>query len=188
MISFANAMRTDGLGKGSLLTMEEILQIILNSSQNAAQVTLFDGSGNPITSANPLAVTATPAAASTADFGISSKRFPTSALLLGAAQSVKASAGNVFGMTFINPNTVPEFLKFYDLAAGSVTPGTTIPLHTVEVPANDGTNDGQLIITPGTNPLWQKFSTAISVFATSVRDDTGSTAPSTGLLGEVFFA
>lgn len=119
--------------------------------------------------------------------GILELILPTSALLLGTALAIKANPGNVFGWAFINPNTVPIYVKFFNVAAANVTPGTTLPTHRIMIPANDATNDGQLIYGPTHFRLWN-FPSAISWLATSVRLDTGAqTAPGSGILAEVYY-
>lgn len=118
---------------------------------------------------------------SASDTGLSSFRTTNAVPLTNVAQAVKASAGNLYGLVAINPNTAPIFLKFFNVAAAGVTPGTTVPARVYEIPAADGVNNGQLLITPDAMPL-KYFSTAISVLATSVLADTGAqTAPTTTL-------
>src|SRR5262245_46812031 len=90
-------------------------------------------------------------------------KFRTQVLGVGA-QLVKAAPGNVLGLTVINPNSDKVFVKFCNIAATGVTVGTSPVVHVLEVPANDGDNDGQLLVPPGAFPLFN-FSTAISVYA-----------------------
>ncbi len=119
--------------------------------------------------------------------GLLKFRAGTASLLLATKQVIKAAPGKVYGISVINSNAVPEYVKFYDALTADVTVGTTVPVMVRMVPANDGTNDGQLIIEPGEEEL-HKFETGIVIIATSVRADTGTqTAPSAGLLAEVRF-
>jgi hypothetical protein len=117
-------------------------------------------------------------------------RAPTSAPLTNAAQAIKASAGNVFGVRIHSPagNVIPTYIKFFNVAAASVVVGTTVPVLVLPVPAYDGTNTGHLLIVPGPTPI-ENFSTAISAIATSVLADTGAqTAPTTGVIAEIHYA
>jgi hypothetical protein len=120
--------------------------------------------------------------------GVSWFRAGSSALLLAAPREIKASGGNVYGMHLLNPNAVAIFVKFFNVAAGSVVSGTTVPVHVVMVPAGVGSNHGQVMIAPDAFPLWN-FSAAISVLATSVFADGGEqTAPGAGLMAEFAYA
>lgn len=122
--------------------------------------------------------------------GMSKFRAGTAAPLVATTQAVKASAGSVFGVRVQSPatNVLPTYIKFFNAAAGSVTPGTTVPVLVLEVPAFDDPNTGQLLIVPGAYPI-EDFSTAISVLATSVLSDSGAqTAPTTGVIAEIHYA
>lgn len=119
---------------------------------------------------------------STTDPGFSRYR---NAALLATAVSVKASAGNVYGIKIINPNATKANVKLYNIAAASVTVGTSAVLHTVPVPANDGTNDGVTWITP--DGIIMAFDTAIAIAAVTELADNGTTAPGSGLLVEIFY-
>ena len=112
-----------------------------------------------------------------------------SATLSSTAVAVKASAGAVFSIRVQNPaaNVLPTYIKFFDVAAASVTPGTTVPVMVLEVPAYSAPNTGQLIVVPGAYPV-EFFSTAISVLATSVLSDSGTqTAPTSAVLLEASY-
>lgn len=50
------------------------------------------------------------------------------------AQAVKASPGNVGGWIVSNPNTADSWVQVYNLAAGSVTVGTTPPALSIPFP------------------------------------------------------
>lgn len=95
--------------------------------------------------------------------------------LVATAQAVKASAGNLYGMTIINSNTSAVFVKFYNTAQGSTTVGTTAVVYTYGVPAGVSGNPGMLVITPDVMPLFN-FSTAITVSATGLMADNDTTA------------
>jgi hypothetical protein len=100
--------------------------------------------------------------------------------------AIKGAAGNLYGMNVINPNATPVYLKFYNVAAGSVVVGTGI-IDTIIVPAADGTNPGSIILTPEVVALYF-FSTAISVAAVTGIADADNTAPSTALTAKFIYA
>lgn len=54
----------------------------------------------------------------------------------GALAAVKASAGNLFGFSLQNNNASVAYLEFWNVAAGSVTLGTTTPVATYIIPAS----------------------------------------------------
>lgn len=91
------------------------------------------------------------------------------------AQSVKASAGTVYGIIFSNTATSSRFLKFYNLASGSTTVGTSTPYLTIVLPGNSADDvSGVYSIPQGI-----AFSTAITVAATTGITDGDTGAPST---------
>lgn len=101
-----------------------------------------------------------------------------SSILVATAQSVKGSAGKVYGWWVYNPEAAVSFVHFYNTASGSVTVGTTNPLFTLQVPAGAAANCSyEMGIT---------FSTAITVAATTTAGGTG--APATGVSLQVFYA
>ena len=91
--------------------------------------------------------------------------------LTSTAQAIKASAGNLKGYYIYNPNSSAQFVCFYNIAAASVTVGTTNPIFMLTIPATSAAN------------LWMpdgiKFDTAMSWAATSTAGGNG--APSTAL-------
>ena len=93
------------------------------------------------------------------------------------AQVCKAAAGNLYGYHVQNPNSSDAWLQFYDVAAGSVTVGTTTPKLSLVVPANGA------IEHIGALPV--EFSTAITYAATTTA--AGGTDPTTGLVGNLFY-
>lgn len=106
--------------------------------------------------------------------------FRTTALT-NAAQSVKASGGNLYSFYAINVNTVPVYLKLYNTASGSVVVGTTAIIDTICVPAGNGTTPG---VASGSlvDPLYpNQFSTAISVAGVTGLADSDATAPATSI-------
>lgn len=95
-----------------------------------------------------------------------------STILQATAQAVKASAGQLYGYYAYNPEAAVSFVHFYNVAAASVTVGTTNPLFTIAIPAGSAAN---LSIPQGilfSNAGW-------SVAATTTAG--GNTAPATGV-------
>lgn len=101
-------------------------------------------------------------------------------------QQIKAKNGNIYGFTFINPNTDAVYVKFYDALAADTTVGTTVPFAIIGVPAGDGDTPGQAILTPGSD-IFRHFSTALTIACVAELADTGTTAPSTAVYVEVVY-
>lgn len=98
--------------------------------------------------------------------------------LTSTAQAVKASAGQVYGWYIYNPNSSAQFVQFYNVAAASVTVGTTNPLFMLTIPATAGAN------VEFTNGI--EFTNAgFSIAATSTAGGNG--APSTALDAVIFY-
>lgn len=87
--------------------------------------------------------------------------------LTNVAQAIKASAGGIYSLEPYNSHTATVFLQIYDVAAASVTVGTTTPKKTIAIPAGAG----------GDMPRVYSIlcGTAISVACTSTY--TGGVAP-----------
>lgn len=97
--------------------------------------------------------------------------------LVATAVAVKASAGNLYGYHIYNPNTADIYVQFYNIAQGSTTVGTSTRSISLVVPAG-GVLDGVF-------PMPVSFTTAITIAATTTL--TGSSAPSTGLVTNIFY-
>jgi hypothetical protein len=92
----------------------------------------------------------------------------------GAAVSVKASAGNLYGFTLTNNTAAVAFVEFFNIASAP-TLGTTAVVMAFEIPASSFIN-----IPPSTFALGN-FSTGIGFGCTAA--ENGSTAASvTGVL------
>ena len=91
--------------------------------------------------------------------------------------AVKASAGNLFGMSLVNNNAAVVFVSFWNVAVGSVTLGTTTPTCVFVIPAS-----GVLNIPPGALALLNS-ATAISFAAVTAYN--GSTGGS--VTGSIFY-
>lgn len=101
-----------------------------------------------------------------------------STALTSTAQVLKASTGNVYGYYVYNPNSIAQFVHFYNVAAASVTVGTTAPLMSLTIPPTSAAN---LMGSMGIN-----FSNAgFSIAATATAG--GSGAPSTALDAVVWY-
>lgn len=91
-------------------------------------------------------------------------------------QTVKASDGRFGGYYFFNPNTDPVYIQIFDVS-GTVTLGTTTPKLSFGVPKGGGANLEFLRGIP--------FANAIKIAATTT--PTGSSAPSSAVLAEIFY-
>lgn len=90
-----------------------------------------------------------------------------------AKDEIKATAGQVYWIHAMNTTAAPVFLKFYDLAAASVTVGTTVPDLTFLVPANaDSDGAGFALAIP--NGI--EFGTGITIAGTGLVADNDNTA------------
>jgi hypothetical protein len=97
--------------------------------------------------------------------------------LTNTAVAVKGSAGQFGGYMIYNPNTSVAHVQVWNVAAGSVTVGTTAPTYVLSIPAASAAN---LELTCGV-----AHSTAIAVAATTT--PTGSTAPTSALVAAIFY-
>jgi hypothetical protein len=88
------------------------------------------------------------------------------------------------GWNFINVNTVPVYVKFYNIAAASVTVGSSAVVLTIMVPAGDGVTPGMFFMEPGLIPV-EVFSTAISIACVTGLADNSNAAPSTAIHASV---
>lgn len=96
------------------------------------------------------------------------------------SQAVKASAGNLYGWNFYNPNSYDVFVKFYNTAQGSTTVGTTAVVETIQVPSL-----GSVVIKEDT-PI-KSFSTAITVAATKLVADADTTAITADVFAHIYY-
>jgi len=104
----------------------------------------------------------------------------SNALLTNSAVTVKASAGNLFGVDFVNLGNSVAFVQIFDALIGNITLGTTVHKMSKWVPAGGAWEEkfcagGEIA-----------FATGISVAATTTT--TGSTAPSTGINANITYA
>lgn len=97
--------------------------------------------------------------------------------LTNSAQVIKASAGQVYGWYIYNPNSSAAYVVLYDIAAASVTVGTSTPKMVLCIPATAAAN------LSGTHGI--AFATAISIAAATTGG--GNTAPTTALEATIFY-
>jgi hypothetical protein len=98
--------------------------------------------------------------------------------LTATAQVIKASAGQLYGYYMYNPNSSATYVLIYNIAAASVTVGTSTAQMVFCIPATSGAN---LDLTHGiafSNAGW-------SIAATTTGG--GNTAPATALEAMVFY-
>jgi hypothetical protein len=97
-------------------------------------------------------------------------------------ESVKGSAGQVYGVWFSNLATSTRFLKFYDHASPTV--GSTTPKITLALPGNSSDDVSGVI----SMPQGVAFATAITAAATTGVLDSDTGAPGTNeVLVNVFY-
>lgn len=153
----------------------------------AGTLTVNTGLAQPLTdtqlraSAIPVSATTLPLVTLASESGFLSYR---NTALSNTAVAVKPVAGSVMGWNFINSNTTPVYVKFYNLASGSVTVGTSAVVLTVLVPPGDGTTPGMYFLEPSLIPV-EVFSTAISVACVTGMSDNSTTAPATAIHASV---
>lgn len=97
--------------------------------------------------------------------------------LTNSAQVIKGSAGKFGGYYIYNPNSAATYVIIYNVAAASVTVGTTNPTLVFCIPATAGANLELLAGIP--------FGTAMSIAATTTGG--GNSAPATALEAMIFY-
>jgi hypothetical protein len=95
--------------------------------------------------------------------------------LTNSAQAIKAAAGQLYGFDIYNPNVTAVYVMFYNVAAASVTVGTTGALKVICIPA------GSAITKNMTHGI--AFDTAMSIACATTGG--GNTAPTTALEASV---
>jgi hypothetical protein len=145
-----------------------------------------DGTNSPAIKAASTAAAATDASMVVALSPNSPQPATTSALqaltninvnATGALVAVKASAGNLFGLSMFNGTAAIVYLSFWNVATGSVTLGTTAPTCVFALPAS-----GTLTVPPSDFALLNS-ATAISFAAVT----TYNGATTASVTGSIFF-
>ena len=98
-----------------------------------------------------------------------------SSILVATKQTIKASAGKLYGYYFYNPEAAVSFVHIYN--TDTVTVGTTNPQMSFAIPAGSAAN---MI-----SDIGFTFSTAMSCAATTTAG--GNTAPATGVSALFFY-
>ena len=99
-------------------------------------------------------------------------------------EEVKGTPGQVYGFIATNRRTSPLFLKFYNDTAANVIVGTTVPVMTIEIPAN--ATDHTAMVTGF--PVGVQFDAAITIAATTGFADNDTGAPGANeLIINVFY-
>lgn len=98
-----------------------------------------------------------------------------SSILVATKQTIKASAGKLYGWYIYNPEAAVSFVHIYN--TDTVTVGTTNPQMTLAIPAGSAANV--------MSDIGITFSTAMSCSATTTAG--GNTAPSTGVSAVFFY-
>lgn len=135
----------------------------------------------PVDDNNPLPTTTS---ATTTDPGYSWFRRPSN--LDETKREIKSSAGNIYSYTFVNPNTVPVYAKFYDALVGDVTVGTTVPVKTVAIPASDGVSPGIVSFDVNGQAL-KAFATGIVIAVVTGLADNSTGALTSDIHAEVAY-
>ena len=78
------------------------------------------------------------------------------------ATAIKASAGQLYGYHIFNSNSTVCYVQFFNLAAGGVVLGTTVPFKSLGIPALGGAVTSKTI--------GAVFDTAMSVAVTTTRN------------------
>jgi hypothetical protein len=145
-----------------------------------------DGTNSPAIKAASTAAAATDASMVVALSPNSPQPATTSALqaltninvnATGALVAVKASAGNLFGLSMFNGTAAIVYLSFWNVATGSVTLGTTAPTCVFALPAS-----GTLTVPPSDFAMLNS-ATAISFAAVT----TYNGATTASVTGSIFF-
>lgn len=98
--------------------------------------------------------------------------------LTNTAQVIKASAGNFYGYYIYNPNAAATYVMLYNVAAASVTVGTTTPAMVFCIPATSGANLSLNYPITFSNAGW-------SIAAATTGG--GNSAPATALEAMIFY-
>lgn len=98
--------------------------------------------------------------------------------LTNSAQVIKASAGQLYGWYIYNPNATAMYVNIYNVAAASVTVGTTTPLMNIVIPPTSAANILGAVGIEFTNAGFS---------ASATTTGGGNTAPGTALEANFFY-
>lgn len=142
-----------------------------NASSGSQRIVIADDDTNLAAINANLAKTRTPTATAT---GLT--RFRNIAVT-NTAVAVKGSAGNIYSINAYNPGVALAYLHIYNVAAASVTVGTTVPNWSIALPS---TATGTVGIDAISDIPYFTASGAFSVAASTTPN--GGTAPGTALV------
>lgn len=89
--------------------------------------------------------------------------------------AMKGSAGTVYGWHFVNLTAADLFVRFWDVASGSVTNGTTAPTFVIPVPVSSTVHGGVTVCWP----MGIAFATAITIACSTTTGTSGTAGPAT---------
>lgn len=98
--------------------------------------------------------------------------------LTNSAQAIKASAGQLYGWYIYNPNATAAYVNIYNIAAASVTVGTSTPQMNIVIPATSAANILGAVGIEFTNAGFS---------ASATTTGGGNTAPGTALEANFFY-
>lgn len=176
-----NAAAIKAASTAPVATDPAMVVAISPNSVNANGQTTMSASAPVAIASNQSAIPVNPAAAATG--GATNLHF-FSVTGAPAAVAIKASAGTLYGVQAVNTGAAPVYLKLYNVAAASVTVGTTVPLVTIPVPTLATTGAGIV----ANFPVGIVFGTAMSYTFTNVAADNDATAVAVGTTLNVQFA
>ena len=93
--------------------------------------------------------------------------------------AIKASAGQLYELYCNNTTAAQLFVKLYDATVANVVVGTTTPVMTIPVPANNDLDGGGVV---RSWPMGLVFTAAITIAATTAAADADVGAPAAGAL------
>lgn len=169
----ATATRTFGTGNNSTLPNATAMAVKTSNSGDIQPIVLgyIDGSGDfqELVSVDGLlvqvgsgSVTASGSLALTGDTTTGLSLYQNLDLD-NTKVAMKASAGTIYGWHITNDTTAPIYVKFWNVASGSVTVGTTAATMVLEVPGSSTEHRGVTV----SIPAGIKFDTAITIACTT---------------------
>lgn len=163
-------------GSGVTIACDEVTDGVLGSAIKVQFTKLMDGT---LDSTNKLIVDSSGRAATLASFAGNSFAKVKATTGAPAAVSIKGSAGTLYGWNLYCNKATPVYIKFYNVASGSVTVGSTTPSFTVAVPPGAVSNAS----------LSATFGTAMSYALTGGIAESDTTTLSTDdLVGTITYA
>lgn len=161
--------------KGVWVDADGNISLIVTNA-DGSRISEITVEGAAISSGNPMPVDGGSPVLAAASDAIGTGAHLTAALDESPVVAVKASAGAIYGYHLYNPHATDEvYVQFFDVAAASVTVGTTTPSRVRAIPPGAALD--------ATLPVPWTFGTAISMAATSTA--TGSGAPAAAIVASL---